>query len=321
MRIKRLIVRILLGAVAVVAPVAAGAQYPEGPITVVVPNNPGGSTDRVARLFSDAIQEGLNVPVTVTNMPGGGTSVGARFVMESPADGQTVLMVHQALMTAGATGISDFGAEAFEPVAITGVDPSIIIVRADSEYATLTDLMETIAERPGEVTAGVNIGALNHFALMAVEAAAGGGFRFVHTGGGGPSTTALLGGHIDATYLTLSDAMQYHESGDLRILAVFLPERHVAAPDLPTAVEQGYDLVLPIKHIWWMPVGTPEDRVAAFAAALEAAMVDPRIEQTFAESLTVPRFVQGEELDEEVQSEYARIQEMAATADLEPSAN
>lgn len=294
----------------------AAADYPEEPITVVVPNNPGGSTDRVARLFADELQRNLGVPVTVVNKPGGGTSVGARFVKDADPDGYTLLMVHQAMLTAGATGISDFGPDAFEVVGLTGVDPSIIIVNAHSPYQTLDDLMEAARENPETIKAGVNIGALNHFALMAVEEAGDGAFRFVHTGGGGPSTTALLGGHIDVTYLTLSDAQQYHEAGDLRILAVFLPERHEAAPDLPTAIEQGYDLYLPIKHMWWMPEGTPNDRVETLANALEDAMDAESVQETFKQSLTVPRFASGAELQEELDIEFARIEKLAENVDL-----
>lgn len=295
----------------------ANADYPDQPIRIVVPNAPGGSTDLTARIFQRALEQIFPEPVIVANVVGGGTSVGAREVKDAAPDGYTVLMIHQALMTAAATGVADFGPDALVKVAQTGSDPSILVVGKDSPYKTLADLFTAAKQQPDTLKAGVQIGALNHISMLAAAKAGGDvRFRYVQTGGGGPSLTQLMGGHIDVTYLTLSDALRYHQSGDVRILATFEPERHPAIPDIPTARDQGFDVLLPIKHIWWMPKETPQDRVDAFADALEKAMQMPEVQKHLTQSLTSPVFMRGAELEQEVAREYERIQGLVAEAGI-----
>jgi tripartite-type tricarboxylate transporter receptor subunit TctC len=307
---------VLIGAMSAAVASPAWAAYPERPVTIVVPNSPGGSTDRTARLFARALETRFRFPVVVSNMEGGGTSIGTRFVKDAAPDGHTVLAVHQALLTTAATGIANYGPSDFEMVALTGTDPSIVVVKGDSPYRTLQDLVAAAKARPGTLKAGVAIGALNHFALLSLARAADVRFRYVQTGGGGPSLVQLLGGHIDLTFLTLSDATQYRRTGDVRVLAVFDPSRHADAPDLATAREQGIDLEMPIKHLWWMPKGTPRDRVSAFSEGLREALRDPAIVENYRQSLTVANFRTGPELEREVEAEYQRLRELAQQAGL-----
>jgi tripartite-type tricarboxylate transporter receptor subunit TctC len=291
------------------------AVYPEKPIKVIVPNPPGGSLDVIARVFQKALEKALPQPIVVVNVVGGGTSIGSRQVKEAPADGHTVLVNHQALMTAAATGVADFGPEAFTPVAQTGADPTVFIVHKSAPINSLKDLFAAASAAPNTLKAGVQIGALNHLATLAAAKAGGDvKFRYVQTGGGAPSLTALMGQHIDITQLPLSVAASYHRSGDVRIIALFEPARHPDVPDVPAAREQGYDVVLPIMNVWWMPKGTPQDRVDAFASALEKAMDDPEVRRHLKDSLMSAVFVRGSALGESVDRELRGVRELATTA-------
>jgi putative tricarboxylic transport membrane protein len=296
--------------------VGPASAYPERPIRAIVPNAPGGSSDLTTRVFQRALEQLLPQRVAVVNVVGGGTSIGARQVRDAPADGHTVLMIHQAMMTAAATGVADFGPEAFEPVAQTGADPSIVVVGQATAHQTLNDFLAAARNAPNTLRAGVQIGALNHIGMLAVAGAGEARLRYVQTGGGAPSLTSLMGRHIDVTFLTLSDALRYHRNGDVRILAVLEPARLPNIPDIPTARDQGLDVALSIKHIWWMPRGTPQARVDAFADALQQAMASEAVQRHFAETLTSPVFLRGPELRDEIGREYDRIRSLAAEAGI-----
>ena len=303
---------LLLGA----SPVAA-QNYPSGPINIVVPSVAGGASDIVARLFQQAVGDKMGEPFVILNMPGGGTALGAREVATSPADGQTVLMMHEAMITASALGVFDLGYSSLVPVAQTGRDVYTITVRADSGIETLEELYQEAAER--ELVTAVNIGGLGHLTSLIAAEAGGVEFAPVHYPGGIEWVTALLGGHVDVIFSVPSDVVGYIESGDFRTLAVMSDERVAALPDVPTTVELGYDAKSELNHMWWMPAGTPEDVIDTFADTLEAAMEDEMILQQFKNRFIEPVFSRGEELQAYVSEVAGRIEKLVADYDLQPN--
>ncbi|MFM8681264.1 MAG: tripartite tricarboxylate transporter substrate-binding protein, partial [Alphaproteobacteria bacterium] len=141
---------------------AARAQaYPDKPIRIVVPNPPGGSADYVARFFQVPLQRLLGQGVAIANVVGGGTSIGNRQVRDAAPDGHTVLAVHQALLTAATLKVMDFGPEAFAQVAQVATEYVAVVVNRKAPYQTLPSFLD--AARSGELKAGVQIGAINHF--------------------------------------------------------------------------------------------------------------------------------------------------------------
>lgn len=299
-------IRHLALAALIAFPTAAAAQdYPSKPVRITVPNAVGGATDSTGRVFQKALESILPVPIVVVNKPGAGTSEGAREVREAEADGHHVLLTHQAMYTSTIMGLKDFGPEAFEPVAATGASGVGIAVRADSDYQSLDDLYQAAKESPDEIKAGVNVGALNHFVLAITADAGDAKLNFVHTGGGGPTNAALLGGHIEVAMVAIGDVAQYVESGDVRVIAVLGEERSDVLPNVSTAKEQGYDVNLPIVHVWYMPEGTPDARVETMANALEEAMNAEVVQDFFEATSTAPLFLKGDALDSYIEEEYA----------------
>lgn len=292
-----------------IAPTFAQA-YPDKPIRIVVPNPPGGSADYIGRFFQTPLQRILGQPVAVANVVGGGTSIGNRQVRDAAPDGHTVLAIHQALLTAAALKVMDFGPEAFAKVAQVAAEYVTVVVNRKAPYQDLKSFLA--AAKAGDLRAGVQIGAINHFLFLSLADKTGVKFRFVNTGGGGPTRTALAGGHVDCAFLTVNEAKPLVDSGDLTIVAIFAPQRLPSWPNLATAREQGTDLLLNLNYWWWMPKATPAARVDRFAEALREAMRDPEVVQKFSEFNMSPAFLKGAELEAEINRQYEEMKALAA---------
>jgi putative tricarboxylic transport membrane protein len=292
-----------------IAPTFAQA-YPEKPIRIVVPNPPGGSADYIGRFFQTPLQRILGQPVSVANVVGGGTSIGNRQVRDAAPDGHTVLAVHQALLTAAALKVMDFGPEAYQKVAQVAAEYVTVVVNRKAPYQDLKSFLA--AAKAGDLRAGVQIGAINHFLFLSLADKTNVKFRFVNTGGGGPTRTALAGGHVDCAFLTVNEAKPLVDSGDLTIVAIFAPNRLPSWPNLATAREQGTDLLLNLNYWWWMPKATPAARVDRFAEALREAMKDPEVVQKFNEFNMSPAFLKGAELEAEINRQYEEMKALAA---------
>ena len=258
----------------------------------------------------------VRVTIVVINVPGSGSVGGSRRVYEAEPDGYTVLANHVTLLTAMALGNADFAPSDFE-VAATAVEIPLVVVTPDSTpYENLDDLMTAARDGAEPVIAGVNIGAVNHFTMLMLQALAEGvEFRFVQTGGGAATTAALLGDHIGVGVLAGSEARAVVDSGDVRVLSAMGGDRISYFPDVATAGEQGYDATIGVEYFWLMPAGTPQDRVEAFGAAVEAAVTNPEVVATLENLGMLPTFATGADSVDEIATLYSTLVEIAATLD------
>lgn len=298
---------------AIATPVRAQA-WPDRPIRIVVPNPAGGGTDILGRLIQRPLEQALGQPAPVQNIAGGGTSIGNRAVRDAPPDGHTVLFIHQALLSAAAMGVQDFGPEALEPIAQTGIEHTMLVVNGSSPFRSLADVLVASRLQPNALRVGVQIGALNHLNALALSRAAGIALRAVNTGAGGPTRTAILGNHVELAIPTISEVRQFLASGQLRALAAFAPTRMANLADVPTAREQGVDTVLPITYWWWMPRGVPAGRVTRFADALESAMATEDLRARITALEIDPLFKRGPSVAEDITHAYAMIRDAAQAA-------
>ena len=272
-----------------------GVEYPGRPIKLVVPFNPGGGSDTFARIIKAGIDKHklLPQPLVIINRPGGSSTIGSRYVRDAKPDGYTLLMLHDALITAKYAGNVTYGPEAFEPVAGTGKIDLVVAVHEDSPYQTLDDLLNEATQKPGEIVYGVNMGAPAHFLALRLEAARPGvKFRYTQAGDGTDRLQKLVGGHIQAATFSATEYLSFREKG-LRGLAIFDKERRASLPDLPTAVEQNVDVVEVNMQYWWLPKGTPQDRVDYLADVLRRAMETTTVRKKLDELQMEPRFLAG----------------------------
>lgn len=278
---------------------ADGGSYPRKPIKVVVPFGSGGDSDTFARMMQKAIrdQELLPEPLVILNVPGAGGTIGSRRVRDAAPDGYTVLNLHEGIYTSKYAGRVSFGPEAFRPVAATALSNLVICVREDSPFDSLGEILKVASEKPDSILFGMAQGTPTHFAGRRLEKAGGdASFRMVASGGGAKRRNDLVGEHIDVTPFSLSEYMGFKDGG-VKAIAYLAPERHPDLPEVPTAREAGFDVVMPHVHYWWVPKGTPDKVVNKLADVFEAAMQTDYLRAKLAESKTEPLFLRGEELD------------------------
>ncbi len=322
----KLLATMLSGAMLLATGSAASAlaAWPEKPIRVIVPFGPGGTSDQVVRVFQMAIQENglLPQPINVLNV-GGHYSVGARQVMEAEPDGYTFLTLHIALMGGEAGGMIDFGYRDFEPVATTGQFCLTPVVRKDSGFDTVDDLLATAAAEPDTLLFGANLGAINHMAgIMLQNSEPGAAFRFVQIGGGAENFTALTGAQTNVSVLSAAEVINFTRMPDgsenpeaqIKPLAYTGPERNPKLPDLPTLKELGRDVEFCVDSWWFAPKGTPAEAVEGFAAALEAAHGTDAVQQFYADRTFGPIFLSGDALRANLEETWARIEPVARQA-------
>lgn len=292
---------------------AAAQDYPSEPIRIIVAAGAGGGTDVLVRTLQPKLEEQLGTNIVVVNVPGSGSVGGSRQAFEADPDGYTVLANHVTLLTAMALGKADFKHTEFELAATAVEIPLVVVVPSSSPYNSLDEILEA-ARGDEPVIAGVNLGAVNHFSMLMIEAqGADAAFRYVQTGGGAATTAALLGEQIAVGVLAGSEALPITESGEVRVIAALGGDRIPYFPDVPTATEQGYPMNMGVEYMWLMPGGTPEDRVAVFQDALGKTMEDAEINATLTERGMIPSFQPSAEAAPEVADLYKVIEGVAAT--------
>lgn len=280
----------------------SSAEYPARSIRLVVPFSVGGGTDTFARIIKAAIEQHDLLPqsVVIVNLDGAGATIGSRRVKDAVPDGYTVLILHEAIITAKYSGIVSYGPEAFEAVAATGEIGMVIAVDQAAEFSDLRSLMSAAAAQPEQILYAANLGAPSHFAGLQLEQQhSGARFRYTQFGGGADRFAAIKGGHVAVSAFSLAEYVRFRREG-LKALAYFGPQRHPDISDIPTAVEQGYDLVRSNVMIWWVPQGTPSDRTQVLAAALQRAMQTEFVRDKLDELKYDPTFLTGADLKQRI---------------------
>ncbi len=287
-------IRTLAFVLALAVPIGATAQesYPTRPITVVNPFPPGGLADLTMRPLVGPLERILKQPVVLVNKSGAAGAVGMQSVAVAKPDGYTILVsvpaisllpevdalfgrapvfafttriVGSALMRA----MPVFSRDQFTGIARINADPTILVVNADLPWKSLKELLDDAKRRPGEITfSSSGIYGASHVPMeMLLEAAGGLKMRHLPTSGGGPATTAVLGGHAHLWASTTGPAAPHIKSGKFRALAVSGVTRHPHFPDVPTMKELGYD----VEYYLWVAVFAPKNIPAhAFQALQEA---------------------------------------------------
>mgnify|MGYP003669372405 CR=1 FL=1 len=262
------------------APLAA-QDYPERPVEFIVPWSPGGGSDTLMRLVAGNIQPHLGVELPIINMPGVGGTVGLREASRRKADGYTISQVHEGLLVATETGITDLAWSDFEPIALMTASPQYLVVHPTDDYGNLEEFVSYAKENPGEITIGVTLGGVPHLHAAMIEQAFDIQFSYVGYEGTGERVRALVGGNLDAAIGDISSSQEFVENGDLQFLAVGSPERVEETSDVPTFMELGADLELYVTRGIVMPKGAPQEARDKMEAALEALSKDETyIEQT-----------------------------------------
>jgi tripartite-type tricarboxylate transporter receptor subunit TctC len=305
--------KLWLAAAAAALFATAAQAYPDQPIVVIVPTQAGGNVDATARLFARAIEEEklLPVPVVIKNMPGSGGVLGMRELRNAKPDGYTIGLWNLSLAASKALGVSDFGFEAFKLLAQTGREATVVATKIDGKFKTMPEVIAFSKENPGGVLDATNIGTLPFFSTLVLAQRAGVRFRPVQAGGGAERLKSVLGGHADIGVFGTTVYKQHAGTG-LRALVLLSAQRDPSLPDVPTAVELGYNAVFDNPDLWLAPKGIPDDRAAILREALRKAADSKLVKATIPESELF--FRAGPELDADMASREAALAETAEVA-------
>lgn len=212
-------------------------DYPNKPITMIIPYGAGGTTDLTGRQLAIQLEKHLGQPITVVNQSGASGSVGAKTVLDAEPDGYTILFTAESLGTQRVMGISEMSYNDFTPIIVAVNDPKVIVVNKDSKYETLEDLIEDMKVRPGKVKMSyTGPGGSGHVQSL-IYNKLGLDMALTAYSSGGECIVAVLGNQVDFTNSNFSTVTGYVESGDLKLLGVFSNTRLEKYPDVPTLPE------------------------------------------------------------------------------------
>ena len=284
------LVQLLMLAVTVALATGAAAQsrFPGGrPINMIVPFAAGGPTDVAARLLATPLEKELATSVAVVNKPGASTQLGVTQLVTSRPDGFTVGFVSLPQLV---TVYMDparkavFARKDLQPLAMHVVDPAAIVVRADSPYTTLKQVLDAAKATPGKIKGGTGgFMGMTHLAWLDVERATDTKFALVHFEGSAPGNTALLGGHIDVLIDTVAGVFSRAKSGEFRVLGVMDNQDNPFMPGARTLESQGLKLYAASSRGLALPAGTPKDVVEIFAEAVRKVLASDEHRQKMAE--------------------------------------
>lgn len=270
------------------------AWKPDQTITIDVAFGAGGDTDYNARMYAEKLGDILGTSVIVANVTGGGGAVASEEVKNASPDGYTVLFTQTSFFLNQAAGITDYGIDAFELGCVAGRSSGwLLVAPAASGITTLEDIVKK--SQTESIVYGGSAGATGSMIGEQFNLA-GAKFNVVDYGSATDKVAGMLSGDISVSAIPILTAMPYVESGEFVALGLCEQERNECFPDIPTALEQGYNVVCPTYYFFAFPDGTPSNVVDTFADACqqiyESDTYKDKLYNTYSQ---VPVFAKGEE--------------------------
>jgi tripartite-type tricarboxylate transporter receptor subunit TctC len=308
---------VMLAALAAVVLLPAHAQqFPNRPITMIVPFPPGGIADITGRPLAVAMAKQLGQPVVVENKAGAGGAVGHAFVAKARPDGYTIMTALSSIVVIPEADKvngrpSTYQMSDFTSIALLSADPTILLVPAGAPWKTLKDLIDDARSRPGKISyASSGVYGTIHTCFEMLAQAANVQFLHVPYKGGGPAMTALLAGETNLGAQSPGVSDPHIKAGKIRVLGSWAGARTASLPDVPTMKEQGFDVEF---YIWagvFAPAGLPPDVRERITAAVRQSAQDPEFVKALANVNTPVNFKEGKEFDTFLDTDTKRLAEV-----------
>jgi tripartite-type tricarboxylate transporter receptor subunit TctC len=312
-RLRILLCAALVGA----APAVASAdEFPARPIALIIPTAPGGSASISGQILAEALKRELKQAVVITYKAGAAQAVGTEQVVKARPDGYTLGYSFEPdlaskIVKDGKT--LTFGRDDFTHLGATAFAPYLLWVKSDAPWRSFDEL---VAYGRGKElsfsTAGV--AAMNHIYVEVIARKAGIKINHVPYQGGGPATTALLGGHVNMSLGSFGRMKQYLDSGLVRPLVVLAAERLPEVKDVPTAKEKGVAVEGYVYHRLFGPKGMPPAVANRLATAFGKAVADPEFQAALTKAGFAPRLVSAAAAKEMWEADFRIVEEVLAQA-------
>jgi tripartite-type tricarboxylate transporter receptor subunit TctC len=275
---------LLAFALAATTALNAFAAYPEKTVTMIVPFPPGGSTDAIARVLAQKLQEKLGASFIIDNKAGATGTIGAAFVKRAPADGYTLFVSSLGPFVIAPhliKGVQYDALKDFDPITVAVQAPNVLVVPANSPNKSIADLLASLKKTPGKVSfASSGNGSSDHLSAELFWQQSGTEGLHIPYKGGGPAINDLLGGQVDAAFVNINSIIQHIKAGKVRALAISSLKRNPLLPEVPTLEEQG---VKGAEVQSWQavaaPKGLPADIKTKLHEAIVAALNDPAVKE------------------------------------------
>ncbi|NIA71427.1 tripartite tricarboxylate transporter substrate binding protein [Pelagibius litoralis] len=312
----RIFVAAAVSGLAVLGLVQPANAFPDRPVTMVVPFSAGGGTDITARTLAGPMAEALGSELLVKNTAGAGGTIGTAEVAAARTVGYTIGMMPVGPMTTQPhLRKLPYSPESFDYICLAYSAPSSIVVRKDSPFNSLADMVDYAKANPGKLNFGVQaIGSIPHVAGLGLVDATGIDIAFIPFKGSAPTFKAMLDGSVDMFVAHISFLTQ--NADQVKSIAMLSDEPVSTAPDLPTAKQQGVPLNFPIWGGLVAPKGIPAEARDTLESACEKGMNSKAFGDRMADLRMPVTFMKGSDFETFVQAEFARNAKLLAKAGL-----
>ena len=255
-------------------PSTAQEPYPSRTVKIVIPSQPGSTTDTLARIVADQLTQKWGKAAIVENIPGGAMNIGALSVARAAPDGYTLMIAPPSPLSFNHLLYRDPGYEPtkFVPITMLAKIPNVLVVRKDLPATTLKQLIDYGKANPGKLSyASQGVGSTAHLSAAQLEARAG--IKMVHVPyrGAQPALTDVVAGHVDMFFDTLATSVPLYRDNKVKLLGVADLKRAAAVPEIPTISEAG----LPdFRSITWFGLVAPPATPAALAEKINRDVVE-----------------------------------------------
>ena len=289
------------------------AGFPEKPITLVVHASAGGGSDIFARTLAAAIEKEriLPQPIVVENKPGGSGAIAFAYVGGKKKDPYFLLTAVTSFLTTPILRKSQVTYKDFTPIANFAFDEYVVIVRAESKYRSMKDIVDDARANPKKITVGgTQLGSSDSICAYLIEKAANVELNYIVFNSGGEVNAALMGGHIDIAVANPGEALELAKADKVRTLGVFSEKRLAGAPNVPTLKEQGLNAIYVQNRGLVAPEGIPEEARKALEEAL-LKYTKTEIYRTYIkDNLLSEAWMDGPAFGKWLEKEHARYQDV-----------
>jgi putative tricarboxylic transport membrane protein len=302
------------GLLALALSAPAAAQYPNKPITVIVPFAAGGPTDVVTRLVGEHMSRTLGQTIVVENIGGAGGTLGMTRAAQAEPDGYTIAVGNMGTQSAAPAlypNLKYDPATSFAQIGIVNFTPQAIVAKKSTPAGNLKEFVDYLKTNSAKLSySHAGVGSISHVSGLVFNSKFGFSPTLVPYRGTGPALQDLVGGQIDYMVDQSLNVIPQIKAGTIKAYAVAAPKRLESLPDVPTTGESGIDFIFSAWNAMVAPKGTPPDVIAKLTSALDKALDDAAVNRRYVElGSTAP---QGAErgpaaLQKLVESEVARI--------------